>query len=1115
MFAFLLKNYFIVSHPKSLLMRFLKSLFLFAASTLAVLTTTAQVTTSSLSGTVRSAGGELLAGASIKLTHVPTGTTVSASTAKNGRFNVANIQPGGPYTIEVSFVGFKTQTRNDVFVDLGETGRADFTLSSSMGELTEVVVKATRTPQQVLNGGIGTSISAEKLDNIPTVGRNLTDFIRLTPQAKTTYGGGISIAGQNNRYNQIMFDGAVNNDVFGLSETGTNGGQTGSSPISIDAIESFQIGVSPYDVSLGNFTGGAVNAITKSGTNTMKGSAYWVNRNQDFVAKNPIGLKSAATKFPNFQANTFGATLGGAFIKNKLFYFVSAEFQRDERPQPFDPTTFRTPPGSLFQDSVALIVNKLKSYGYDPGDYLNVPDLINSDKIAAKISWNINSKHRLNASYRYTNTNRYLTTPSNTSNVNFFNGGYLIPSLTNSASLELNSRFSNKISNKLLVTYTNVFDDRDPIGKPFPRVLINSFNGQARYNFGTEAFSAGNQLKQNNFAVYDEFRYNIGSHQIKAGVDIEFSNSYNLFVRNNYGSYTYAWVKDFIEDRRPTRFEKSYSLRDNIIGDGSAAGAEFQTLRAGIFLGDQWQVSDKLELNYGVRIDNFEFITTPNEDKYFNETALPIISSVWDMKGARSGQRPQPQLSWSPRLGFTYEAMSDLKIKGGLGLFTGRVPLVWPGGVYNNTGINIGGILQNNPNITFRPDPLNQYSPSDFGTTVSTPSGQIDLIAKDFKLPKVLKASIGFEKDLGNGWKLNSDFLYQKNINEIVYYNVMGSPGAKNALGQTTYIIPGQTSSYNRFDFNPAQAGIQNPYSEGIFIIANGEKDKGFSYNFTTSIDKRFAKGWMINLSYGYGDSYTLFDGTSSQNNSQWRYVEAKNGRNNIALSRSDFAQLHRINSFVSKRFSYADKKLATTISMFYNGQSGTPYSYVYSRSMIYDRNGVNDESTDLIYVPKDLADFSRFATDYTSNGVLVKVAQQWDALDKFISNDKHLNSRRGQFADRNGAILPWSHILDLKVQQDVIFGKGKYAHKVSFIFDVFNFTNMLNREWGRINITPGVDAFSLLTMDGYSNVNGVLTPTITYRNLSNRPAYDILDQRSGSFNTTRWRGQFTVKYTF
>ena len=298
-------------------MRFFKYFLTLTVSVLVTSLIQAQVTTSSMGGTIRSASGEALSGASVKATHMPTGTVISAMTSVNGRFSISNIQPGGPYTVEVSFVGYKPQTRTDVFLELGETGRVDFKMISNTQDLKEVVVTASR-GAQALNGGVGTAISSERLQNLPTVGRNLTDFIRLTPQAKTTFGGGISIAGQNNRYNQIMFDGAVNNDVFGLSESGTNGGQTGSSPISIDAIESFQVGVSPYDVSLGNFTGGSVNAVTKSGTNTTRGSAYWINRNQGFTGKTPTGRKSAAISLPDFQASTFGATLGGALIKNKL-----------------------------------------------------------------------------------------------------------------------------------------------------------------------------------------------------------------------------------------------------------------------------------------------------------------------------------------------------------------------------------------------------------------------------------------------------------------------------------------------------------------------------------------------------------------------------------------------------------------------------------------------------------------------------------------------------------------------------------------------------------------------------------------------------------------------------
>jgi hypothetical protein len=275
--------------------------------------------------------------------------------------------------------------------------------------------------------------------------------------------------------------------------------------------------------------------------------------------------------------------------------------------------------------------------------------------------------------------------------------------------------------------------------------------------------------------------------------------------------------------------------------------------------------------------------------------------------------------------------------------------------------------------------------------------------------------------------------------------------------------------------------------------------------------------GWNFNATYGWGDSYTLFDGTSSQNNSQWRFVESKNGRNNIQRSRSDFAQLHRINAYVSKKVNYLGKFLGTTLTLFYNGQSGTPYSYVYSRSMIFDQNGANAETTDLIYVPKDLADWSRFAESYTSGGATVTVAQQWERLDAYISADKFLNRRRGQFVERNGAILPFSHVVDMRIQQDINLGRGKNSHKVSVIFDMFNFTNFLNRDWGRVYVTPGVDSYSIINMEGYrvNTATNTLTPRFTYRNMNNATAADILDIRGSNYLSTRWRGQFTVRYSF
>jgi hypothetical protein len=1079
-----------------------------------------QVTTSNLSGVVLSDKKEPLVGATVVATHVPTGTVYKTQSVSRGVFSISNVAAGGPYTVEVTYSGFAAQKQENIFLNLGETFRMEVDMNPNSVVLTEVVVSGTR-QRQGAKGGVETNIGRDRLANLPAVGRQLTDFVRLTPQARVTYGGGISIAGQNNRYNQLMIDGAVNNDVFGLSETGANGGQTGSPPISIDAIDAFQVGVSPYDVSIGNFTGGSINATTKSGTNKLTGSAYFVHRNQNFFGKTPTGDKGAAIKVPEFKANTFGITLGGPIMKNKAFFFVSYERQDDERPQPFDASTFVVP---TFRDTIARILTKLNTLGYNPGDWQNIPDLVKSNKLAGKLTFNLSNKHKLNASYRLTQSERSLTSPSFATGIRFFNGGYLFPSTTHSASLEVLSNFTNKVSNKLLVTYTNVNDDRDALGQDFPRVTLNSVNGTS-YVFGTEEFSTGNQLIQNNVAVFDEFKVTLGKgHQLKAGIDVELSRSYNLFIRQNYGSYVYNTVQDWIDDRRPNSYNRSFSLIDDKTGDGSEAAAKFNTLRMGAFLADQWDVTNNFQLNYGVRIDNFEFLTIPNEDTFFNKYAISQISLYHDLQGARSGIRPQAQLSVSPRIGFTYNIREEkLKIRGGIGLFTGRIPLVWPGGAYNNTGVNIGGIGLNQaainalPSFTFRADPFKQYLPQDVGQTFRPPSGQIDLIDPNFRLPKVLKTSLGFDKELGNRWSLQIDLLYQKNINEVDYKNVFGFKGLQNIYGQTTYLST--STAYNRIDMNGTLAGFQNPYAEGIFLITNAKKDKGFSYNLSVAIDKAFAKGWAFNTAYSYGDSYSIFDGTSSQNNSNWRFMETSTGRSDLQLSRSDFAQLHRIATYVSKKFSYLNDNLATTVTMFYNGQSGTPYSYTYTRSLLYDRNGNSAESNDLIYVPTDLADWQRVAVPFTASGVTYSVTDQWAALDKYIENDKYLRTRRGQFAERNGAVLPFSHVVDARIQQDFILKTGKIANKLSVIFDVFNFTNLLNRKWGRIYRTPGVDQFTLLTVENtnYSPtlVNGQLKPNISYRNITNRTAADVLDLQAGAYNSTRWRGQLTIRYSF
>jgi hypothetical protein len=942
--------------------------------------------------------------------------------------------------------------------------------------------------------------------NLPTVGRNVSDYLRFVPQAKVTGDGGISLAGQNNRYNAFYIDGAVNNDVFGLSASGTNGGQSGIAPISIDAIDQFQVVLSPYDAALGNFTGGGINAITKSGTNTLSGSVYHFFRNQDLSGKTPGVDKTVATKLSNFSNKTTGFRLGGAIIKNKLFFFLNGEIQRDERPQPFDVKTYT---GASIAARIDTLYRFLKTaYNYEAGGYADNPETVEANRIATKLDWNINAKNKLSFSYRYNDGFRNNTSRSSNSTINFLNNGYEFPSTTNSASLELNSRLKRNSSNKLLLTYTNVVDDRGAIGSPFPRVTIN--DGTGRIVFGTEEFSTGNYLKQNNVALFDVFKFYKGKHTLSVGTDNEISKSTNIFIRQNYGSYVFANMDSFLLGKTATTFDRSYSLLDpGKSGDQSInAAAKFNTLRLGFFIGDEIKVNSQLTLTLGLRADNTKFLTTPRTDNFFNDSALAKFSEYYDMKGARSGQIADPKWALNPRFGFVFKIPEEsLTIRGGLGMFTGRVPLVWPGGVYNNNGISIAGIRSSN--VTFKADPFGQYTASDFGINVPIPSGQVDLIAKDFKMNKIFRTSIGADKMLGNKWKLSFEGIFTKNINEIDYTRVDILPANLKTVGIDVRDV--YTLSGNFAKSIPIRANGTSPYT-GVYLLSNSVGKKGFSYNFTTTIDKSWKNNWAFNANYSFGNSIVLNEGTSSQNNSQWRFMETVNGRNNIQLSTSDYDPGHRINGYVAKKFSYLNKRMATTISFVYNGQSGNTYSYVLNRGLIRDLD--NFETNDLIFIPtKDQLNNMVFLSNTIGTGstaVTYTPQQQRDLYNAFIESDKYLKKRRGQYSERNGARLPFTHVLDLKLQQDFNVKFGNKTYQLQVTYDVFNFTNLLNRNAGKQYFITN-DQSIILDFTGYVSTTN-LTPQYRFTPPVNGKPYNVSD---GVFNSSRWTSQLGVRLSF
>jgi hypothetical protein len=1077
--------------------------------------TFAQNTTGSISGSVKADNGEVLVGATISVLHVPTGSVYNAQTKKSGLFDVSNVQPGGPYVVTVSYVNYQSDKKEDIYVSLGEVLRLDITLFSKIDKLKDVTVTTSKRALDLsMRGGTQTIIGRDKIENLPTVGRNVHDFLRFNPTVKFTGNqtdlASVSIAGQNNRFNSFYIDGAVNNDQFGLSKSGTNGGQAGVGPISIDAIDQFQVMISPFDASIGNFTGGGINATTRGGTNKVTGTVYSFTQNENLTGKTPTGLKVNATELSPFTAKTVGASVGGALIKNKLFYFVNFESIENERPQPFPLSGYKGTTTSK-TDIDKLVDFVKKDYKYDMGGYENNTGSTSAKRLATKIDWNINSMNKFSLSYRYNEATTYSTSASSVNRVNFFNNGVIYPNKTNSLSAELKTTFKNGSSNKMLFTYTDVVDDRSQIGDPFPRVQI--LDGSGRIVFGSEEFSTSNLLKQTNWNFLDFYKFNVNKHAFTLGVDYELSKSYNVFIRQNFGSYVFNSLSDFMDKKAPVEYYRSFSVLDNTTGDDTKAAASFYTGRGSAFINDEIRYSDNLTLNFGIRADYTAFLTTPLEDKYFNL----LTPRIYDFNGARSGSMPNPKVAISPRVGFTYKMPEEnITVRGGLGMFTGRVPLVWPGGIYNNTGQSIGALSYPNAaaitaaNIQFRPDPFKQYTASDLGISLSAARGEMNLISKDFRLPKLFRASLAMDKKLKDNWSITAEGSISKNINEIYYRRL----DINNPVGQLT-------GPDNRFIYNnnvnrgqitwPSYGGItvgSTPPYTGVFLIENQpfRSRSGFAYNFTASIDKAWTNGFSFNAFYTYGASFVTHEPTADQNSSQWRNMEAVNGRNTIGRTRSDFDLGHRISVFAAKKITYSNGALATTFSLVYNGQSGNPFSYTYSNGPIRDWGAT--ESNDLIFIPT--AAQIKGMTFVSNSSFPLTSAQQAQGLEDYISQDKYLNSRRGQYAERNGSRLPFTNIIDVKLIQDFNVKLNNKNYQFQITYDIFNFTNMMNRDWGR-NYFMNFDNYALIR---YQGASGSTTPSYSFAPVKDNTPWGISSSVQPTFSA-RWTSQLGLRFKF
>lgn len=1094
--------------------------------------TMGQVTSSSMTGTVTDEDGEPLAGATVQVVHEPSGTTYGAATNREGTFNIRNMRIGGPYRATISFVGYRTYEQEGIDLSLGSTYDLDVELEEGSTELDEVVVTAGGVFDRE-NTSLSSNISTEDIDDAPNLGGDLADYLRATPQAYVANndddGPAISIAGQNNRYNSIFVDGAVNNDVFGLSAQGTNGGQTGATPFSAESIEQFEVNLSPFDVSQGGFTGGAINAITKSGSNSFEGSAYYFNRNESLAGKTPRQLAQIndtdREKLADFTNRRFGLNIGGPIVEDKLFFFVNAEILRSESPQPFT-GGYQGDTGINGLEEIRTVLQDELSY--DAGTFRDKAATLDSDKLLAKLDWNISDNHKAMFKYNYTGSDNIDEFQSTSSLINFSNNAEVFPNRTHSATLDISSNIGENMDNKLIVGYTDVKDDRGTAGDPFPTVTI--FDGDGQIRLGAEPFSTSNLLEQQILTITDNFNIYAGDHTITIGTHNEFYSMLNQFIPFNYGWYFYDSTDDFLQSVRavndsntdpavPAIFQRGVSLvgDQNTIGDAAENPADFNAYQLGLYVQDEWQMTDEFRLTAGLRVDVPEITTTPRFSDDVFETTIPDLQEFRNLSGARPGETPSPQLYVSPRVGFNWDLSGEYQtqLRGGFGTFMGRTPFVWPGGMFVNNGANTGfanGGFFNGVNetsdgeiIPFVPNPENGLTLEDFGRAPDEviPSGRMEIFEDDFRYPTVFRTSLGLDQELPRGFVATLEGQYTNTLNNIDVRNVNLRPQNETLDGPDSrpiYYYPNQDGEYSL-----SETQIDDRY-DNIHVVGN--TSKGYTYNITAALQKDFDFGLSGNVGWTYGDAKALNDGTSSQLNSIWDGQEHVNGANNLELARSDFSLGHRITANLRYRTEYFDN-LATTFSLYYEGVSGRPFSYTISQSS--NMIGENGGNTALVYVPENASDLE-WVGDAAANA---------EALERYINSSDYLSGQRGDYAERNGDRTPFEHIVDLKIEQELFGNVLNRNQGLKLTLDVFNFTSLLGDIFGTdLGNRYVLSGFSPIEFEEFRDPeNGDFTPVydLNYDPNVIETEEDMFKTNNHDFGTysSRWQMQLGVRYSF
>jgi len=1052
----------------------------------------AQVTTSSMSGRVTDAEGAVI-GATVIARHQPSGTTYGTVTNMEGRFNLNGMRVGGPYTVEISYIGYGTSTTNNITLSLGENYVLNVVLSEESTTLDEVVVTALRTKFPTEKTGAVTNITNTQIVNLPTVSRSIMDVTRLSP-----YGGnGMSFSGTDGRTANFTVDGANFNNNFGLSDRLPGGGN----PISLEAIEELQVVIAPYDVRQTNFIGGGVNAITKSGTNTFKASAYIYHRNENMrgnAVRGQLVEKDVREKDRN---TTYGFTIGGPIIKNKLFFFVNGEMAktptianrwRASTNGVADPDNYisRTTESDLKRVSDFV----RSEYGYETGSYTNFPADESNRKLLARLDWNITNKHRLALRYNYTKNLSWIS-PNATSmdggtrmtearmskaSMSFANSMYSMDNLVHSFSFDLNSRLSDNLSNQFLGTFSKLDDIRGTNSAEFPFIDILK-DGQSYMSLGYELFTWNNGVHNNVLNIKDELTYYLGNHKIVGGIAYEYKMADNAYMRNGTGYYRYTSLDDFLNGWVPEIVNLTYGY------DGeSNPAARVRTNKIGVYAQDDWSVNERFKLSYGLRIDGLFF---NNNDLMTNKAIYEI-----DYSGRRidTGKWPSASVIFSPRVGFVWDTFGDksLKVRGGTGLFSGNLPLVF----FTNMPTN-GGMVQYQAQINAAEAAKKGFSMDEFAgglvtddngkanisalynklaslgypTTISPEDGTVPsaiaAVDPNFKMPQVWKMSLAFDYALPTFFpsSVTVEGIFNKTIN-----------GVSISDWSTPYV--GGFARFNGVDNRPI---YPDGYRIGTkaFVLENTSRGYGWSSNITFNAQPSEFISLMAAYTHTVAKDVTGMPGSNAE--SAFTYVPTVEGPNHIKLHNSQYNTPDRLVASLT-----AHDKSGNHYSFIYEGwRGGANYSYM----TVNDING-DGYNYDAVYVPTD----DEVATNQFR---FVSESDKTRFMD-YVHANSYLKNQQGKYAEAYSVYSPWVHRIDFSYKHDFVLNAGKTKHNLQLSLDIKNVMNLFNSNWGvakylnteigseaRILKYEGVDADGVATFSTPSSINGdtqTFTPSYT-----------------------------------